>query len=98
LTYFDDDPTPAVRWRCADCDRTYDRPLETCRCGSAAVHPDDGERTGRYSLLAIRRRLIDPGSADRSLVGDDRRITVVFRAVLVVSLLTVAAAALLVLL
>lgn len=74
-------------WRCRECDRTYEDPPETCRCGSTDVEPDDGTRESRYSLLAVRRRLLDPAEADRSLVRGDRRISLVFRALFAVSLL-----------
>jgi hypothetical protein len=80
-------------WRCVDCDRTYDRPPETCSCGSAAVEPDDGEPGERFSLVAVRRRLLSPGDADRSLVRDDSRVALAFRLIVLVSILTVATAA-----
>ena len=77
-----------MTWRCADCDRTYDRPPETCRCGSAAVEPDDGDGPAdRFSLPGLRRRLLAPGDADRSLVRDEGRVALAFRVLLFVSLL-----------
>jgi hypothetical protein len=79
-----------VTWRCRACDRTYEDPPETCRCGSTDVEPDDGGRESRYSLLSIRRRLLDPAEADRSLVGGDRRVEFVFRVLLALSLLALA--------
>lgn len=76
-----------MTWRCADCDRTYDRPPETCRCGSAAVEPDDGDGPAdRFSLPGLRRRLLAPGDADRSLVRDEGRVALAFRVLLFVSL------------
>ena len=87
-----------MTWRCADCDRTYDRPPETCRCGSAAVEPDDGDgHADRFSLPALRRRLLAPGDADRSLVRDEGRVALVFRVLLFVSLLVVVTVAVLLL-
>lgn len=80
----------SVSWCCADCGRSYDDPPETCACGSAAVEPDDGSADGeaedRFSLLAVRRRLLEPGTADRSLVSDDPRIALAFRVLLALSL------------
>jgi hypothetical protein len=87
-----------VTWRCADCDRTYDRPPETCRCGSAAVEPDDGDGPAdRFSLPGLRRRLLAPGDADRSLVRDEGRVALAFRVLLFVSLLVVTMVAVLLL-
>ncbi|WP_254841185.1 hypothetical protein [Natronomonas marina] len=74
-------------WRCRECDRTYEDPPETCRCGSTDVEPDDGGRESRYSLLAVRRRLLEPRSADRSLVDGDPRVGLVFRALFLLSVL-----------
>ena len=87
-----------MTWRCADCGRTYDRPPETCRCGSAAVGPDAGDDAhDRFSLVAVRRRLLAPGDADRSLVRDEGRVALAFRALLFVSLVVVATVAVVIL-
>ena len=77
-----------MAWRCRDCGRTYDEPPEACVCGSADVGPreDDGGR-GRYSLLAIRERLLDPGNADRSLVRDEPYVALAFRLLLAAAVL-----------
>lgn len=82
----------AVRWRCAECGRTYDEPPDTCTCGSATVEPADDGPDERFSLLAVRRRLLDPDAADRSLVSTDDRVVLAFRALLVVSLFVLLAA------
>lgn len=81
-----------MSWRCADCGRTHDDPPETCACGSPDIQPIDGDASGtdigddRFSLVAVRRRLLDPAEADRSLVRDDPRVAFVFRALVLVSL------------
>lgn len=76
-----------MRWRCVECGRTHDQPPETCACGSANVEPaDDNAEDDRFSLLAVRRRLLDPDSANRSLVRNDPRVAFAFRALLLVSL------------
>lgn len=75
-----------MAWRCADCDRTYDEPPETCVCGSARVDPDDeGDADGPYSLLALRERLFTPQDADRSLVRDEPYVTILFRVLFAVA-------------
>lgn len=76
-----------MKWRCGDCDRTYDEPPETCVCGSANLNPaadEDGGRS-RYSLLAFRERLLDPKNADRSLVRDEPYVSLAFRVLLAVA-------------
>jgi len=75
-----------VRWRCADCGHTYDEAPERCHCGSVDVETDDGDPESRYSLPAVRRRLLEPREADRSLVGDDPLVVLAFRVFLLVSL------------
>lgn len=71
-----------MKWRCEDCDRTYDEPPETCVCGSPNVVPDEGKERSRYSLLAVRKRLLDPKNADRSLVRDEPYVSLAFRILL----------------
>jgi hypothetical protein len=80
-----------VRWRCGDCDRTYDEPPETCVCGSANLNPTADEEDGRshYSLLALRERLLDPKNADRSLVRDEPYVSLAFRILLAVAVFLV---------
>lgn len=68
-----------MEWRCRDCERTYHEPPEACVCGSANVEPDDGDGDGRFSLLALRRRLLEPERADRSLVRDEPYVSLAFR-------------------
>jgi|GEM_PF-2704084 hypothetical protein len=75
-----------MKWRCAECERVYDNPPGTCVCGAANVTPDDGE-DGRYSLSALRERLLDPQSSDRSLVRDEPYVAVAFRLLLALALL-----------
>lgn len=75
-----------MAWRCAECDRAYDEPPETCVCGSAQVEPvDDEAADGPYSLLALRERLLDPQDADRSLVRDEPYVTILFRVLFAVA-------------
>ena len=78
-----------MEWRCRECGRRYDRPPETCACGSADVGPEEagGGRSSRFSLLAIRERLLDPKSADRSLVRDETYVRLAFRVLLAASIL-----------
>ena len=71
-----------MTWRCRECGRTYDEPPESCPCGVMDLEPDDGDRRSRFSLLAARRRLLEPGQADRSLTTEDPRIEFVFRLVI----------------
>lgn len=75
-------------WRCRECGRTYQEPPEACVCGSADLDPADGEgpEEGRYSLLAIRQRLLDPENADRSLVREEPYVAIAFRLLLAVTL------------
>ncbi len=84
-----------MEWRCADCGRVHDDPPERCACGSANVEPAGGD--GRYSLLAVRRRLLSPADADRSLAREEPYVTLLFRVVValaVVALLGAVVAAL----
>lgn len=74
-----------MEWRCRECDRTYDTPPESCACGSSNVGPDDGARRDRYSLLALRRRLLDPSGADRSLVRREPYVAWAFRVLVAVA-------------
>ena len=69
-----------MQWRCRECGRRYDEPPETCVCGSADVHA--GEEPSRFSLLALRERLLDPASADRSLVREEPYVALAFRLLL----------------
>lgn len=72
-----------MEWRCRECGRTYDDPPETCVCGAADVGPRDGaDGSERYSLLAVRERLLDPENADRSLVRDEPYVALAFRVLL----------------
>ena len=86
-----------MEWRCADCGRVHDDPPERCTCGSADVEPaagDDDE--SRFSPLAVRRRLLSPADADRSLTREEPYVRLLFRAVVVLAavVLLVAVAAL----
>ena len=85
-----------MEWRCADCSRVHDEPPEQCTCGSSNVEPATDE-ADRYSLLGVRRRLLSPLDADRSLVRDEPYVTLLFRAVVALTLLVLLAAAVLVL-
>lgn len=77
-----------MAWRCAECDRAYDEPPETCVCGSVQVEPiDDEADEGPYSLLALRERLLHPKDADRSLVRDEPYVTILFRLLFAVAIL-----------
>lgn len=78
-----------MAWRCRECGRTYHEPPEACVCGSAAVGPDDGDGGGRsrFSLLAIRQRLLDPRNAERTLVRDEPYVTLAFRVLLAAAVL-----------
>ena len=79
-----------MEWRCRECGRTHDEPPETCVCGSSDVGPAEGEGgRSRFSLLALRERLLEPGSADRSLVRDEPYVNLAFRVLLVAVLLGV---------
>ena len=69
-----------MEWRCADCGRVHDDPPERCACGSAGVEPAAGD-DGRTSLLAVRRRLLSPADADRSLIREEPYVRLLFRAV-----------------
>lgn len=75
-----------MEWRCAECDRNYDEPPPTCVCGSANVEPRDDRGSGRFSLLELRRRLLEPADADRSLVRDEPYVTVAFRVLFVLAI------------
>jgi hypothetical protein len=75
-----------MEWRCADCGRVHDEPPERCACGSSNVEPATDEG-GRYSLLGVRRRLLSPSDADRSLVREEPYVTLLFRAVVALTLL-----------
>lgn len=74
-----------MEWRCAECDRTYDEPPEVCVCGSANLEPRDDRDSERFSLLELRKRLLEPADADRSLVRDEPYVTVAFRILLVLA-------------
>lgn len=74
-----------MKWRCAECERVYDETPDTCVCGSANVNPDEGDDS-RYSLSALRERLLDPQASDRSLVRDEPYVAVAFRVILLVAL------------
>ncbi|QLD87267.1 hypothetical protein HWV23_16575 [Natronomonas halophila] len=78
-----------MKWRCGDCDRVYDDPPETCVCGSANLLPDEGSDRSRYSLLALRERLLDPKNADRSLVRDEPYVSLAFRILFAVAVFCV---------
>ena len=75
-----------MEWRCADCSRVHDEPPEQCTCGSSNVEPATDE-ADRYSLLGVRRRLLSPLEADRSLVRDEPYVTLLFRALVALTLL-----------
>ena len=85
-----------MEWRCADCGRVHDEPPEQCACGSSNVEPATDE-ADRYSLLGVHRRLLSPLDADRSLVRDEPYVTLLFRAVVALTLLVLLAALLVVL-
>lgn len=78
-----------MEWRCRECGRTHDEPPEACVCGSADVGPREDVDAGRerYSLLAIRERLLDPGNVDRSLVRDEPYVALAFRLLLAAAVL-----------
>jgi hypothetical protein len=77
-----------VSWRCADCDRRHDDDPGTCVCGSVNLEPTDRSASGsRFSLLAVRRRLLAPGDADRSLVRNEPYVSLAVRVVLAVGIL-----------
>jgi len=73
-----------VPWRCRE-------------CGSSNVEPDDGDPHDRFSVDAVRQRLLDPETADRSLASDDDRIAIAFRVLVVVSMVALAVAVVLLL-
>ena len=75
-----------MKWRCADCGRVHDEPPERCACGSSDIEPASDEGS-RYSLLGVRRRLLSPVDADRSLVRNEPYVTLLFRAVVALTLL-----------
>jgi len=77
-----------MEWRCRECGRTYDEPPEACVCGTVSVDPADGDDDGRsrFSLLALRARLLDPKSADRSLVRDEPYVAWAFRLLFLLAL------------
>lgn len=85
-----------MEWRCRECGRTYDDPPETCACGSADVGPREGRDASesRFSLLALRERVVDPENADRSLVGEERYVALAFRILLAATVVGVLLAAL----
>lgn len=74
-----------MEWRCAECGRTYAEPPDVCVCGSANLEPRDDGDDGRFSLLELRRRLLEPGDADRSLVRDEPYVTAAFRVLLLLA-------------
>ena len=80
-----------MEWRCADCGRVHDEPPQRCAYGSSNVEPATDE-ADRYSLLGVRRRLLSPFDADRSLVRDEPYVTLLFRAVVALTLLVLLAA------
>ena len=75
-----------MEWHCPDCGRTHDEPPEQCVCGSANVEPAAGDE-GRYSLLGVRRRLLSPSDADRGLIREEPYVTLLFRALVALTLL-----------
>lgn len=74
-----------MEWRCAACDRLYDDPPETCVCGSSNLQPRTDDGSGRYSLRALRKRLVEPADADRSLVRDEPYVTGAFQVLAVLA-------------
>jgi hypothetical protein len=75
-----------VKWRCAECSQVYDEAPETCVCGSSNVNPDDGGKS-RFSPAALRERLVDPQSSNRSLVREEPFIALAFRFVVALAFL-----------
>ena len=75
-----------MEWRCADCGRVHDEPPERCACGSSNVEPATGDED-RHSLLGVRRRLLSPSDADRSLVRREPYVTLLFWALVALALL-----------
>ena len=77
-----------MSWRCADCDRRHDEDPGTCVCGSVDLEPTDSSvDRSRFSLLAIRRGLLDPQDADRSLVRDEPYVSLAVRVFFAVGIL-----------
>lgn len=76
-----------MEWRCAECDRLYDDPPGTCVCGSPNLRPRTDDDAGRFSLLELRKRLVDPAEADRSLVRDEPYVAGAFRILAVLAAL-----------
>ena len=77
-----------MSWRCADCDRRHDEDPGTCVCGSVNLEPTAGSvDRSRFSLLAVRRRLLDPLNADRSLVRDEPYVSLAVRVLLAVGII-----------
>ncbi|PSQ11934.1 hypothetical protein BRC99_05880 [Halobacteriales archaeon QS_7_69_60] len=81
-----------MKWRCADCGRVHDDPPERCACGSADVEPAAGD-DGRFSPLAVRRRLLSPADADRSLTREEPYVALLFRAVVALAVVALLVAA-----
>ena len=81
-----------MKWRCADCGRVHDDPPERCACGSADVEPAAGD-DGRFSPLAVRRRLLSPADADRSLTSEEPYVRLLFRAVVALAAVALLVAA-----
>ena len=84
-----------MEWRCTECGQAYDEDPGVCACGSVALEPTDGSEPSRFSLSAVRERLLNPKRADRSLVREEPYVDFVFRVVVAVLLLIVALLALL---
>ncbi len=79
-----------MEWVCTSCDRTYHEPPEECPvCGSGAVVPAEGRGESRVdSLLAnVRGALTDPATVDRSLVRPESTVSLVFRLLVLASVL-----------
>lgn len=74
-----------MEWRCAECDRIHDEPPEVCVCGSANLEPRENGGSTRFSLLEIRKRLVDPADAERSLVRDEPYVSIAFRILLLLA-------------
>ena len=77
-------------WVCTECERTYHEPPEECLvCGSGAVVPAEERGESRVdSLMAnVRGALTDPSTVDRSLVRPESTVSLVFRLLVLASVL-----------
>lgn len=80
-----------MEWACTECGRTYDEPpADVCvACGNGALLPAEAAASDARDayLDTVRRALLDPASLDRGLTSSRPMVDLVFRLVVVFSVL-----------